>query len=102
MSEPIDQVQADTELTAEQVEALAQLAAAEDRLRTLGFCVVRSAALYGTNPDNFYASTRLNIKFEPGDVMFDHTVMDAIRDISVDWTNARHPDGDKLQWVDKE
>jgi hypothetical protein len=73
--------------TSEQSEALARLKSAEDDLIALGYCVFRQVAQY-SGVDAFF-HTRISVP-EPLADLIDHAFADAVRDLAVEWSNARH------------
>jgi hypothetical protein len=85
------------DVPAEVESLLAQHEALCDLLRDAGCDVVACVAHYGERGVRF--STRLSVasSYEASE---DHKVLDAIREISVEWSNARHED--KLVWADAE
>jgi len=76
-------------LSKELREALKALEDAENVLIGMGFCILRQAAWY-ENENSAHFNTRVSLPYKDEDPMFDHTFADAIRDISVEWSNARH------------
>lgn len=73
---------------------LDELASVHDRLRDAGYQVVSCVSRYGDGGAHF--STRLSLDGPEGDQ--DHFLLDALREISVEWSNARHDA--KLRWQD--
>jgi hypothetical protein len=76
-------------LSKPQREALQALEDAENVLIKMGFCILRQAAWYA-NEHSAHFNTRCSIGYSDEHPMFDHVYADAIRDISVEWSNARH------------
>jgi hypothetical protein len=72
-------------LTTEQQTALQRLEEAENELIQLGFCIFRQAARYAEQNSHF--STRVSYHDTE---MADHAFADAVRDLAVEWSNARH------------
>jgi len=70
-------------------KALEELARAEDALKVLGVHVYRHAAVY-VDDARAHFSTRISVPAPPDDRMFDHGFADAVRDLSVEWSNAAH------------
>lgn len=85
-----------SKLSKEQQAALAALIKAEDALICLGFCVFRQASIY-IDEKSAHFSTRVSVPGELGATMFDHSFADAVRDLSVEWSNAAHQQS-KLVW----
>jgi hypothetical protein len=77
-------------MTQEQQVALKLLTEAYDRCKANGINIVSVASIYG-NENNTHFSTRVSVKPCP-EVGVDatHIVMDAIRDISMNWHNETH------------
>jgi hypothetical protein len=74
-----------SDYTSEHSEALARLQRAEDDLIALGYCVFRQVAQYSGVDACFH--TRISV---PELGMADHAFADAVRDLAVEWSNARH------------
>ena len=78
-------------LPIEHREALAKLVQAEAELKKLGFCIVRQAAIY-IDARNAHFSTVIHTTKDEED----HAILDAVRDIMVEWSNSKHKS--KLKW----
>lgn len=75
---------------------MSELEAAENRLRDAGCTIVRSVVRYEASPGKGLFSTRICTESSAGNVTADHVVLDAIRDISTEWSNAVH--SGQLKW----
>lgn len=72
-------------MTATQQQKLEAFRAMCDEMRNAGFAVVASVAVHG--PHDSYFSARICVE-KASDV--DHVVLDAIRDISAEWSLQAH------------
>jgi hypothetical protein len=76
-------------VTAEQQKALDRFMATCDEARDAGLNVVAVVSVYWRDDANF--STRLSVNADDrAGVTEDHVVLDALREISAEWHNARH------------
>jgi len=84
-------------LTQEQQAALDALQQAEATLAALGFCIFRQASLYSLHaPAGPHFSTHVSSPETMSNAELNHAFADAVRDLSVEWSNARHKE--RLCW----
>jgi hypothetical protein len=87
-------------LTAEQNAALADLEAIQTRLGDLGLCVFHATLYFMPDDSSVQCNTHISLPYPADNLLYDHAFGDAVRNLSVEWSNSRH--AAQLVWKDPE